>query len=89
MQADVLRGYSLWGHAIGEGEVRLTSRYAASGTITRDEEFVEASGVLSLFDDAQNAEEAGLAWARASYANSCLSLSHALRRNPAATQVAR
>jgi hypothetical protein len=65
MQADVLRGHSLWGHAIEEGEVRPTSRYAASDTITRDKKFVEASGVPGLFDDAQNAGEAGLAWVRA------------------------
>ncbi|WP_368623399.1 hypothetical protein [Paraburkholderia sp. BR13444] len=65
MQADVFCGYSLWGHAIEEGEVRPTSRYAASGTITRDKKFVEASGVIGLFDAAQDAEEAGLAWARA------------------------
>nr|WP_184132714.1 hypothetical protein [Paraburkholderia atlantica] len=40
-------------------------RYAASGTIMRDKKFVTASGVLGLFDAAQDAEEAGLAWARA------------------------
>jgi hypothetical protein len=66
MQADELRGYALWGHAIKEqGDVRHSTRFAASGTITRDKKFVEASGVLGLFDAAQDAEEAGLAWARA------------------------
>jgi cell division GTPase FtsZ len=65
MQADEFRGYALWGHAIEEGKVRSTARFAASGTITRDRKFVEASGVLGLFDAAQDAEEAGLEWARA------------------------
>ncbi|CAB3691086.1 hypothetical protein [Paraburkholderia rhynchosiae] len=66
MQADEFRGYALWGHAIEAHENgRHSTRFAASGTITRDKKFVEASGVLGLFDAAQDAEEAGLAWARA------------------------
>ena len=40
MQANELRGYSLWGHATEEGEVRPFPRCAASGTITRDRKFI-------------------------------------------------
>ncbi|AXF17123.1 hypothetical protein PQQ88_32560 [Paraburkholderia caledonica] len=65
MQANELRGYSLWGHATEEGEVRPFPRCAASGTITRDRKFIQAAGVLGIFDAAHAAEEAGLAWARA------------------------
>jgi hypothetical protein len=55
-----------WGHAIKEqNDIRHSTRFAASGTITRDRKFVEASGVLGLYDAAHDAEEAGLAWARA------------------------
>ncbi|WP_027802694.1 hypothetical protein [Paraburkholderia dilworthii] len=65
MQADEFRGYALWGHAIEAHEhIRHSTRFAASGTITRDRKFVEASGALGLFDAAQDAEEAGLARAR-------------------------
>lgn len=66
MQADEFCGDALWGHAIKTHEnIRHSTRFAASGTITCDKKFVEASGVLGLFDAAQDAEEAALAWARA------------------------
>ncbi|WP_408260896.1 hypothetical protein [Paraburkholderia caledonica] len=45
--------------------IRHSAQFATSGTITRDKKFVEASGVAGLFDAGQDAEEAGLARARA------------------------
>ena len=60
------KGYVLWGHAIEQQEeVLAPERYAASGTITRKRKFVEASGVLGVFDTEEEAQDAGLAWARA------------------------
>lgn len=66
MQSEKYRGYVLWGHAILHHEDSFTAtRYAASGTITRDTKVIEASGVLGAFDTEEEAERAGLAWARA------------------------
>jgi hypothetical protein len=66
MEQETYRGYMLWGHAIAQQEALLTpDRYAASGTVTRDQKFIEASGVLGLFDTEDEAQGAGLAWARA------------------------
>lgn len=66
MQSETYRGYSVWGHAIlQQEEVMLPERYAASGTITQRNKVVEASGVLGLFDMQEDAEFAGLEWARA------------------------
>lgn len=65
MQQDTYKGYVLWGHAIEQqGEVLAPERYAASGTITRGRKFVEASGVLGVFDT-EEAQNVGLSWARA------------------------
>ncbi|WP_028221588.1 hypothetical protein [Paraburkholderia oxyphila] len=66
MEHETSKGYALWGHAIAQQQGLLTSdRYAASGTITRDQKFVEASGILGWFDTEAEAQDAGLAWARA------------------------
>jgi len=66
MERDSYRGYVVWGHAIAQQDGLLEhERYAASGTITRETRFVEASGILGLFDSEQEAQGVGLAWARA------------------------
>ncbi|ORC46748.1 hypothetical protein B2G74_25860 [Burkholderia sp. A27] len=66
MQQATYKGYVLWGHAIEQQEqVLAPEQYAASGTITRDRKFVEASGVLGVFDTEQEAQDVGLSWARA------------------------
>jgi hypothetical protein len=59
MRSGIYRGYSIWGHAIPEQD-----RYAASGTITRESRVVEASGVLGYFTTEEDAQMAGLAWAK-------------------------
>ena len=60
MQSGIYRGYSIWGHAIPEGD-----RYAASGTITRESKVVEVSGVLGYFTAEEDAQVTGLRWAKA------------------------
>lgn len=66
MQSEKYLGYLLWGHAILQQEdIRQAERYAASETITRDTKVIEASGVLGIFESEEEAESAGLAWARA------------------------
>jgi hypothetical protein len=66
MQSETYLGYSVWGHAIPQQEeVMLPERYAASGTITKHNKVVDASGALGLFDTLREAELAGLEWARA------------------------
>jgi len=66
MERESYRGYVVWGHAIAQQDgLREPERYAASGTITRETKFVEASGILGLFDSEQEAQGVGLAWARA------------------------
>ena len=66
MQTELYKGYAVWGHEIAQQEKLLErERYAASGTITRDNKLVEASGVLDVFDSEQEAQDAGLSWARA------------------------
>lgn len=66
MESETYRGYNVWGHAILQQEAILApERFAASGTITRNNKLVEASGVLGLFNAEAEAEQAGLAWARA------------------------
>jgi hypothetical protein len=63
MQQSTYKGYVLWGHAIElQEEVLAPEQYAASGTITRDRKFVEASGVLGVFEtegEAQDADSRG------------------------------
>ncbi|SFT82876.1 hypothetical protein SAMN05192563_1004228 [Paraburkholderia aspalathi] len=56
----------LWGHAIlQQKDILHPERYAASGTITKDNKVIEASGVLGEFDTGEEAELAGIQWARA------------------------
>jgi hypothetical protein len=66
MEAESYKGYRIFGHAIVQQEdILLPERYAGSGTITRDTKMVEASGVLGVFDTEEEAQLAGLGWARA------------------------
>ncbi|PVX82452.1 hypothetical protein [Paraburkholderia unamae] len=66
MDRETYKGCVLWGHAIAQQEELLEQgRFASSGTITREQKLVEASGVLGLFQTMEEAEQAGLAWARA------------------------
>ncbi|MBI0331514.1 hypothetical protein [Burkholderia plantarii] len=66
MEAESYKGYQIWGHAIlQQDEIMQPDRYAASGTITRNNRLVEASSVLGVFDTDDEARLAGLEWARA------------------------
>jgi hypothetical protein len=66
MQSEIYRGYAVWGHAIQEQQDILEhERYAASGTVTKDGKFVEASGILGVVDSESEAEHLGLEWSRA------------------------
>jgi hypothetical protein len=66
MQQQTSRGYVVWGHAIAHQEGLLSpDRFAASGTITRDNRFVDASGVLGIFDTEIEAQDVGIPWALA------------------------
>ena len=66
MRSEQHKGFMLWGHAIlQQSEILHPERYAASGTITKDNKVVEASGVLGEFGTQDEAELAGLRWARA------------------------
>lgn len=66
MESDSYSGYRVWGHAILQQEgILQPERYAASGTITQNNKLVEASGILGHFDSEEEAQHAGLDWARA------------------------
>ncbi|QCP48274.1 hypothetical protein FAZ95_03150 [Trinickia violacea] len=66
MEAENYKGCRIWGHAIAEQkDILRPERYAASGTITQHNELVEASGVLGYFETEEEAQFAGLQWARA------------------------
>ncbi|WP_420958931.1 hypothetical protein [Burkholderia gladioli] len=66
MEAETYKGYQIWGHAIlQQEEIMQPDRYAASGTITRNNRLVNASSVLGVFDTEDAARLAGLEWARA------------------------
>jgi len=66
MESESYRGYSIWGHAILQLEdILQPERYAGSGTITRSNKLIEGSGVLGYFDTEEEAQHAGLDWARA------------------------
>ncbi|SIN80646.1 hypothetical protein [Paraburkholderia phenazinium] len=66
MESGIYKGYRLFGHAIRQQEdILLPERYAASGTIIHETKMVEASGVLGAFDTEDEAQFAGLDWARA------------------------
>lgn len=60
MDAEVYKGYSLWGHAIRQGH-----EYAASGTVTQNNKLVETSGVLGNYESEDEAQLAGLDRCRA------------------------
>ncbi|MEX3934217.1 hypothetical protein AB4Y32_20860 [Paraburkholderia phymatum] len=61
MERQTYLGYVVWCHAIAQQEDLLQpERYAAGGTITRHNKFVEASGVMGTFDSEQEAQDAGL-----------------------------
>jgi hypothetical protein len=59
MEAEVYKGFSIYGHSIEQDD-----GYAASGTVLRDERVVQSSGILALFQTEEEALTAGLAWAR-------------------------
>ncbi|NVH73720.1 hypothetical protein FSB08_14385 [Paraburkholderia sp. JPY432] len=59
MEAQIYKGYALYGHSIHEGEV-----FAAGGTVLRAGRLVGASGVLELFQTEVEAMAAGISWAR-------------------------
>lgn len=66
MERETYKGYVLWGHAIAQqADILTPERYAGSGTVTRDNKLIDASGVLDVFSSEDAAQEAGLAWARA------------------------
>lgn len=66
MESGSYNGYRIFGHAILQQEDVLSpEQYAGSGTITRDTKIVEASGVLGVFGTEEEAQFAGLGWARA------------------------
>jgi hypothetical protein len=66
MQSETYKGYKVWGHAIQQQEALLQPiRFGGSGTVTRSSKFVEASGLIGVFDTEEEAERAGLDWARA------------------------
>jgi hypothetical protein len=66
MESQSYHGYSVWGHAVLQQEdILQPERYAASATITLGGKLIEASGVLGHFDSAEQAQHAGLDWARA------------------------
>jgi hypothetical protein len=66
MELGSYKGYRIFGHAILQQEdILLPERYAASGTIIRETKMIEASGVLGTFDTEEEAQLAGLDWARA------------------------
>jgi hypothetical protein len=64
MQSETYKGYKVWGHAIQQQEELLQPiRFGASGTVTQNSRFVEASGLIGVFDTEEEAERAGLDWA--------------------------
>jgi hypothetical protein len=66
MQRDKYKGYAIWGHAIREQHGILDQvKYAASGTVTLEGKFVEASGALDIFESEEDAQQCGMTWARA------------------------
>ena len=67
MQSQKHCGYDVWGHAIVQENdgVHRPSSYAASGTITHGGKLVQVSGVLGDFESEEDAQLAGLGWARA------------------------
>jgi len=65
VESETYLGYNVWGHAIFQQEdILQPERYAASGTITASGKLIEASGILSYYDSEEEAQQAGLDWAR-------------------------
>lgn len=60
METERYKGYEIWGHAIAQDE-----RFAASGTVVRDNELIQGSGILAFFNTEEEARAAGVEWARA------------------------
>lgn len=61
MQQASHKGYVLRGHAIAQQvELLAPDRYAASGTITRNNRLVESSGVIGAFSSEEEAQSADL-----------------------------
>jgi hypothetical protein len=60
MDAELYKGYSIWGHAIRQGH-----GYAASGTITRNNKLAETSDVLGVLETDDEAALVSLDWCRA------------------------
>lgn len=66
MERETYKGYDLWGHAIAQQAELLTpERYAGGGTIIQGNKLICTSGVLDLFDSEEEAQDAGIAWAKA------------------------
>jgi hypothetical protein len=66
MESGSYKGYRIFGHAtLQQEDILSPERYAGSGTITCDTKMVEASGVFGVFDTEEEAQLAGLGWARA------------------------
>jgi hypothetical protein len=66
MRAETYKGCKIWGHAIQQQEEVLQPlRFGTSGTVTQNNKFVEASGLIGVFNAEVEAELAGLDWARA------------------------
>jgi hypothetical protein len=59
MEEEVYKGFSIYGHSIGQA-----SGFAASGTVVRDGRVVQSSGILDIFLTEEEAALVGLAWAR-------------------------
>lgn len=66
MESGSYKGYRIFGHAILQQEdILAPERYAGSATITCETKMVKASGVLGVFETEEEAQLAGLGWARA------------------------
>jgi hypothetical protein len=66
MQSASYDRYTIWGHAIAQQEdILQPEKYAGSGTITQAGKLIEVSGILGYFDTDDEAQQVGLAWARA------------------------
>ncbi|HEY3536543.1 MAG: hypothetical protein ACTHJZ_06805 [Trinickia sp.] len=60
MEPERYQGYEIWGHVIAQDE-----RFAASGTVMRNNELIQGSGILAFFATEEEARAAGIEWARA------------------------
>lgn len=60
MEIERYKGYEIWGHAIVRND-----GFAASGTVTRNNELIHATDVLAVFPTEGQALAAGIEWGRA------------------------